>query len=86
MSIENDIVFPGPVGKSFTTNATTTRHFNQLKEALLKFDEVKDVIFHSDKKPKEVTVYVHKNIAVEKLQTCLLRYELHIIPKSILGV
>lgn len=80
MSFISENVIPGNYGKKFTTDANSPEDINQIKEALMSLEGVKDVIFEEQSNPTVFIVQTHQVVTVEDVKNKVKVLNLHAVP------
>lgn len=80
MSFISENVIPGNYGKKFTTDANDTEEINQIKEALMALEGVKDVIFEEGSSPTVFIVQTHQVVKVDDVKNTVKVLNLHAVP------
>ncbi|MGB5668314.1 MAG: heavy-metal-associated domain-containing protein [Maribacter sp.] len=82
-SLLSENIIPGKHGKIFSTNAHKRKDLLKIKNAILDFTGVRDVIFNTEVFPKEFTVYTTSFVKIEDIENEVKRFGFHAVPKGI---
>lgn len=83
MSFISDNVIPGNHGKRFTTDAKEKEEFQQIHDALITLDGIKDVIFEEGSKPTVFTIHTTKVVSVDAIEDRVKLLNLHAVPTGL---
>ena len=82
MNLLTENIIPGNYGKIFSTDAKEEQDLLKIKNAIEKLSGIKDVIFHMDKYPVELTIHTNSLVHIDIIENEVKRFGFHAIPKG----
>ncbi len=83
MSLYSENVIPGNHGKIFETNAETLKDLEEIKEAILEIEGIRDVLLNENIFPKEMTIHTKTLVKISEIEKAVRRIGFHAIPKTL---
>ncbi len=83
MSFISENVIPGHYGKKFTTDANNKEEFQQIYDALINIEGIKNILFEEGSNPTVFVVQTNKVVRVEDIKNKVKLLNLHAIPTGL---
>ncbi|MEZ4936989.1 MAG: heavy-metal-associated domain-containing protein [Crocinitomicaceae bacterium] len=80
MSLLSENIIPGKHGTTFGTDAKSSIELHKILQAIATINGVRDVIFNTEKFPREFTVRTTRMIKVSEIQSKIKAVGYHAIP------
>lgn len=83
MSLINENIIPGKLGKIFDTNARTTYDLERIKDKILELKGVENVLINFEVFPREFTIYTSTLISIKEIEEKVISTGFHVIAKNV---
>lgn len=83
MSLIGENVIPGNHGKIFIIDINDEHDFERVKEKILKLEGVKDVLYHHEIFPREMTIHSYNLVKVKDIQNTVRDKGFHAVPAGL---
>lgn len=86
MGLLSDNVIPGNHGKTFEVNINDIEEFEMVKQALIKLNGVKKVLFDTETFPHILIIHSSSLVHVKDVQQIVIESGFHAVPKTLFGL